>query len=473
MGIELVFDLYDNFMFPGEIRLLNRLAATISDGVIVEVGCFRGKSTIALALHAHVPVFSVDPHIPSDNYPFGDADREAWTANVARFGLSARVQPVNMRSLQAAAVWDKPISLFFLDGDHGQAAADLEAWLPHVTDGGLVATHDSNSPMVIEAVASFAESLELVEQDDLTYVYRKVAPRPPYEPYTFNGVTVLTRTNQYGPADRHAVQEAQSYPLPDFPLTTVIDAGAMLGDFAAWVKHLYPDCCVLAIEPELGNYDLTWRNTEHLDGVIAVRAALTYDPTLNYLTVDPINSGGHYLAKASDAVEGSAVIVSDKVMLEELMTGDYEYISLLKLDVEGSEMDILFHAADDTLKRVHYIVGERHVTHEKFQPVLDRLTALGFTVTDEPHEVLSKPPWNMTDRGIFTALNTRWNTDPAAIDVDPWNDVLEDVETDYADVTDAIAAATDDPARSAALTAAAQEARKRAPRKPTPRRRKR
>ena len=422
MTIEMVFDLYPNFMFNGELRLLNRLAATVSDGVIVEVGCYRGKSTCALALHATVPVFSVDPHIPSDNYPFGDDDRVAWTANLTRFGLSGKVHPVNLKSLQAAAVWDKPISFLFIDGDHAQAYDDLAAWLPHVMDGGLVATHDSNSPMVIDAIAKFADVLELVERDDITYVYRvhpstaTQAPVDDYEPFTAGPLTLLTRRGVYSGPDKHAVQEVQTYPEMPVNVHSVIDAGAMIGAYSAWMKYLYPDARIFSLEPEDGNYALLQRNVADLPGVWPLHIALSYDPTPKKMRVDPINSGGHVLIAAES---GETTTVTLETLMER--DADFNRIDVLKLDVEYSEMDILLNARDDTLRDIHAIIGERHYTHEEFLPVIKRLESLGFTVTDEPHPELSVAPHFMRDRGIFTALNTNWTEPDSEIPFAEWD----------------------------------------------------
>src|SRR3989442_15940896 len=66
-----------------EILHLHRLAAEVSQGCIVEVGSFRGRSTAALAMGSlggfQVPVYAVDPHDAFVGY-YGGGSRRAGGA---------------------------------------------------------------------------------------------------------------------------------------------------------------------------------------------------------------------------------------------------------------------------------------------------------------------------------------------------------------------------------------------------------
>lgn len=176
MSIDLVIDLYSGFQFPGELRALNRTAASVVDGVIVAIGSYRGQTDCALALHAQVPVYCIDARIESidDPVPFGDADRPFWMRNILDLGLAEKVRPVNLPSTVVASVWSEPIGLLFIDASHDYAsvAADIAAWLPHVVAGGLIAFHDNNKPGVMQAVQEVIDLLETVEICDITSIYR-------------------------------------------------------------------------------------------------------------------------------------------------------------------------------------------------------------------------------------------------------------------------------------------------------------
>jgi predicted O-methyltransferase YrrM len=115
--------------------------ACTGKGVIVEIGSWKGKSTVCLALGsregASVPVYAVDPHA---DYRFGD-----FKTNVERAGIAELVRPVASLSQAAADGFEEPIEFLFVDGSHEYdlVLEDFEKWVPKVVDGGWVAFHDT------------------------------------------------------------------------------------------------------------------------------------------------------------------------------------------------------------------------------------------------------------------------------------------------------------------------------------------
>jgi hypothetical protein len=132
-----------------EAELLTRLAAEVSDGCIVEVGSWRGFSTIALARCARVPVYAIEPHEQFQGAmggTFGPKDRVAFFRNLLRAGAVEQVRLVNLSSEVVAPGWQSPVGLLWIDGDHHYEAVkrDFEYWQPHLH--GPVAFHDSTGP---------------------------------------------------------------------------------------------------------------------------------------------------------------------------------------------------------------------------------------------------------------------------------------------------------------------------------------
>ena len=111
------------------------------DGVIVEIGSWKGKSTVCLGLGSlagsSVPVYAIDPHA---DYRFGD-----FKDNVERAGIAELVRPIASLSQPAADGFDEPIELLFVDGSHEYdlVLEDFEKWVPKVVDGGWIAFHDT------------------------------------------------------------------------------------------------------------------------------------------------------------------------------------------------------------------------------------------------------------------------------------------------------------------------------------------
>ena len=132
----------DGYLFPHEAVFLYWLARSgPGDGAIVEIGSYRGRSTLCLATgikgRRATRIAAVDPHVYETE---GDL-RE----NLAHFGMSTIVQPIVAPSVTAAGAWSGPVRVVFVDGHHEQASveADVDAWLPFLAPGGFLVLHDS------------------------------------------------------------------------------------------------------------------------------------------------------------------------------------------------------------------------------------------------------------------------------------------------------------------------------------------
>lgn len=126
-------------------------------GLIVEIGSFRGRSTIELAraAPAGVDVVAIDPHLGSDRGPqeiaarpaLGEEDHDAFHANLAAAGVEERVRHVRLRSQEALGAVPGEIDLLYVDGAHrlAPARADLRDWGARVRPGGTLLVHDAFS----------------------------------------------------------------------------------------------------------------------------------------------------------------------------------------------------------------------------------------------------------------------------------------------------------------------------------------
>jgi MMP 1-O-methyltransferase len=110
-------------------------------GVIVEIGSWKGKSTICLGLGSRagsgVPIFAIDPH--------ADYRHDEFKDNIERAGIADLVRPLKGLSQLVVDGFDQPIELLFVDGSHEEndVREDFEKWVPKVVEGGVVAFHDT------------------------------------------------------------------------------------------------------------------------------------------------------------------------------------------------------------------------------------------------------------------------------------------------------------------------------------------
>jgi predicted O-methyltransferase YrrM len=154
----------EGWMSPGQAATLYDAARNCpEDGTIVEIGSFRGRSTIVLASAASdgTQVVAIDPHAGNDRGPqeyegYAEEaadDHEVFLANLRRAGVADRVRHV--RAFSDAALGDVPgpIDVLYIDGAHryAPARADIHDWGARVADGGTMLIHDSFSSIGVTA----------------------------------------------------------------------------------------------------------------------------------------------------------------------------------------------------------------------------------------------------------------------------------------------------------------------------------
>ena len=142
------------FLGEAEFRALLMLAAAANAAAsepdcIVEIGSFKGKSTVGLATLAGAcgwpPVVSIDPHTsPSPTDP-GVPSYADFLANLRAAGVEDRVEVHRATAQAVAKTWQRPIRFLWIDGDHTWAGArsDFELYAPFLVPGGIVALHDT------------------------------------------------------------------------------------------------------------------------------------------------------------------------------------------------------------------------------------------------------------------------------------------------------------------------------------------
>lgn len=129
-------------------------------GRIVEIGSFKGKSTVWLAKALQLngskeKLFAIDPHV-GDSY-------DTFLSNVSKLKLSTWVEHVKNTSEQAAKNWNQSIKLLFIDGSHRyeDVLLDLQLWAPWVKPGGVIIMDDTdpngNFPGVVRAINEYRQ----------------------------------------------------------------------------------------------------------------------------------------------------------------------------------------------------------------------------------------------------------------------------------------------------------------------------
>jgi hypothetical protein len=148
----------EGWMSDGQARRLWDCASAVPPGGrVVEIGSFRGRSAIVLALAAggRAEVVAIDPHAGNDRGPqeiqgsltVGEGDHQAFLSNLREAGVADAVRHVRQPSQEALGAVEGPIDLLYVDGAHRFAPArdDISRWGARVRPGGRMLVHDSFS----------------------------------------------------------------------------------------------------------------------------------------------------------------------------------------------------------------------------------------------------------------------------------------------------------------------------------------
>jgi predicted O-methyltransferase YrrM len=140
------------WMQPNEAAIL---AIYARDRVVFEIGCYQGRSTVAMApLARHVYCIDhfhpdsvgqgYDPDTPGVRAEF-DKNTSEWADKITVF---------EMTSHEAAKRNWPSLGMIFIDGGHeyDTVTHDIAAFIKYLVPGGIIALHDTDKPGVAQAL---------------------------------------------------------------------------------------------------------------------------------------------------------------------------------------------------------------------------------------------------------------------------------------------------------------------------------
>ena len=127
------------------------------------------------------------------------------------------------------------------------------------------------------------------------------------------------------------------YDLPyEHKKPMILDIGANIGSFAAWALGRWPGCFIHCYEPLPANFELLKGNLGHLEGTtVLLHPFAVGDPTYTKLYLGKNNCGE---ASFFDLGEQKT---SEWVEVQTKSPDALPQAHILKIDAEGSEIDIL------------------------------------------------------------------------------------------------------------------------------------
>ncbi len=138
---------------------------------------------------------------------------------------------------------------------------------------------------------------------------------------------------------------------------TIIDAGANVGFSSLFFKLKYPDASLVALEIEANNVEAIKKNLAGFKYVDIIQKAL-YHKKACFKIENPFNATNSFVIKE---VEQNDDFTIESVTIDEIMSlKNWEYVDILKIDIEGSEKDLFTQNYRTWLPKVKIIFIETH-----------------------------------------------------------------------------------------------------------------
>lgn len=184
--------------------------------------------------------------------------------------------------------------------------------------------------------------------------------------YRFKGRDIFYRS---GSSDVHIIYEillkkhykAEYYVPDNIKPEVIFDIGANIGISAIYFANKFPHSTVYCFEPVLQNFNLLKKNTSQYKNIYCFNIALgNKDGKININASDnDLNFGGgsiYDLGVNKNKVQEVKLVKPTTFCEQE----NIKNIDLIKIDVEGSEYDVLTSFNRKMLSKITWILGEMH-----------------------------------------------------------------------------------------------------------------
>jgi hypothetical protein len=160
----------NGFFGAGIAQELQRIMNIVHPKVIVELGSWVGSSAVYLAQNSapDTLVYAVDHWLGSAEHhvqaPFNamlPTLYQQFLSNVKNVGLTHKIIPVRMTTLEAARSLNIQPDMIYIDASHDEESVyqDIMAWYPKLQSNGIMCGDDFNWPGVARAVNRAATEL--------------------------------------------------------------------------------------------------------------------------------------------------------------------------------------------------------------------------------------------------------------------------------------------------------------------------
>jgi FkbM family methyltransferase len=154
------------------------------------------------------------------------------------------------------------------------------------------------------------------------------------------------------------LQQDCEIPIERFQPKLIIDGGAHIGCTSVYFALKYPSAKIICVEAERRNFAQLCRNVESFPNIEPIHSAIHSHRGL--VTIEnPENDGWGFRVQEAKPDHEAADVIPTTTIADLVLHSGYNCLDVLKLDIEGAELDI-FREPCEWLNIVSVIIIELH-----------------------------------------------------------------------------------------------------------------
>lgn len=168
----------------------------------------------------------------------------------------------------------------------------------------------------------------------------------------------------------HQVFLGKEYDSPHLPKSAdkIVDLGGNIGLGSVFFALRYPDAKLVTVEPDQGNFALLQENTYALGQRIQSYQAAVWvrDGAISFHTeTDDGRDLEAWGGQVSEVSGRKSQLTTCYALTTLLDKAGFDTVDILKVDIEGAELELFSQGAEAWLDRIKLIIVE---THDRFRP---------------------------------------------------------------------------------------------------------
>lgn len=137
----------------------------------------------------------------------------------------------------------------------------------------------------------------------------------------------------------------------------IVDCGANIGLASIYFKSQFPGSTIIAIEPETNNYNVMVNNLKKYEDIHCLNLGVWNRKANIAVDNSDASNYGFSFHEVDSQTEDAVKAVSIKDIMEQY---SFDRIDILKIDIEGAEIELFKNNYDDWLPSVRVLIIELH-----------------------------------------------------------------------------------------------------------------